>query len=408
MESTRKRTHLSTEQVSLLESSFNENSLPDSAVRSRLAQELSVTERTVQIWFQNRRAKEKKIKIRLEKQSQKPATPNRFQPTFRSLMTPEAFEQPEEQEMVYKRPRSISKPEPKTSSEVRSLDQHQQRALSEGLTQATSLGRSHSDKIPIQIISLQPSILRIGTWTRFSSEQQALEWDLFCYVIFSERAFVWKIRVGKHQFKIQVGFDQIQYIQLQPTGQLDIHVYLPLSFGMLRFQQDQDWVPCGDFTENQQASITPVHSLQGSYESFKNALLDTVAFAPELSTKLIYSTANTPVIVENSLHDIGREYTVSPSATPEPFMMQYNNELTKLRANTAPTTNNHLMLQASFSYSNLPSNNSVQQQQQQQQQVLLQQRQQQLLQQQLLQQQQQQYNIYATAPPTNAFYSSFL
>lgn len=212
--------------------------------------------------------------------------------------------------------------------------------------------------------------------------------------------------MGKHQFKIQVGFDQIQYIQLQPTGQLDIHVCLPLSFGMLRFQQDQDWVPCGDFTENQQASITPVHSLQGSYESFKSALLDTVAFAPELSTKLIYNTANTPVIMENSLHDVGREYTVSPSATPEPFMMQYNNELTKWRANTAPTTNNHLMLQTSFSYSNLPSNNSVQQQQQQQ--LLLQQRQQQLLQQQLLQQQQQQYSIYATAPPTNAFYSSFL
>ncbi|CAO3675449.1 unnamed protein product [Rhizopus stolonifer] len=305
---TRKRTHLSSEKVSILEESFNENILPDSTMRSRLAQQLSVPERTVQIWFQNRRAKEKKNKM-VEKESSSP----RYEPTFRSMITPEIYEQPK---ATFKRPRSISKPE---QVAVPSLHQ---RALSEGEKFAatdihspllSSLGLS---SCPIQIIPLQPSLLRIGSWTRFGSEQQTVEWDLFCYVNFSERAFVWKIRAGKHQFKIELGFDQIQYIQLQITGQLDICTHLPLSFGMLRFGQDKDWVPCGDFTENQQASIIPIHTLQGHFDSLKSALLDIVALAPELSSKVIGNE---------------KEYTLSPS--PEPLMMY---EQQQTRATTAP------------------------------------------------------------------------
>ncbi|CEG76755.1 hypothetical protein RMATCC62417_11611 [Rhizopus microsporus] len=340
--STRKRTHLSSSQVSALEASFKENSLPDSTTRSRLAKELSVTERTVQIWFQNRRAKEKKMRARFTEEHKREPTAPRYQPTFRSMMTPEAFEQPNESDSIQKRPRSISKPEkPKASLQLTSEQEQYSRALSEGLTsssqQAPSLGSKH---VP-PVIPLAPNLLRIGTWTRFSSEQHQ-DWDLCCYAAPSDRMFVWKVKAGQHQFKIEILFDQIQYIHLHAIGQLDIHLSsLPLSFAMLRYQQDQDWVPCGDFTEMQQASMVPIHTLQGNYESFKYALLDLMVLAPELSTKLI-NTVDLP-----GLDDIGREYTLSPSATPEPFMMQYT-ESSKLRANTTPI--HHLMLQAPFFY----------------------------------------------------------
>ncbi|EIE76192.1 hypothetical protein G6F46_003710 [Rhizopus delemar] len=338
--STRKRTHLSSTQVSVLECSFQENSLPDSSIRSRLAKKLSVSERTVQIWFQNRRAKQKKMKMYLRDQKQDLP---RYQPTFRSLVTPKAFEEPQLQ-TIRKRPRSISKPEPKSLQLLSDIEimQQNQRAMSEDLTisQISSLGQIH--QAPIEIIPLQPSVLRIGTWTRFSSEQEELEWDLSCDILLSNRIFVWKIRIGEHQFKIEIGFDQIQYIHLQHTGQLDIHVRLPLSFKMLRFQQDQDWVSCGDFTEDQQASIVPVHSLQGNYELFKNALFDIMLLAPELSTKMINTLPGL---------DVCREYTLSPSATPEPFMMQYTNEPTKGSEDPTLDTNHNLMLQAPFFYS---------------------------------------------------------
>lgn len=130
--STRKRTHLSSTQVSVLECSFQENSLPDSSIRSRLAKKLSVSERTVQIWFQNRRAKQKKMKMYLRDQKQDLP---RYQPTFRSLVTPKAFEEPQLQ-TIRKRPRSISKPEPKSLQLLSDIEimQQNQRAMSEDLT----------------------------------------------------------------------------------------------------------------------------------------------------------------------------------------------------------------------------------------------------------------------------------
>ncbi|CAO3674811.1 unnamed protein product [Rhizopus stolonifer] len=298
----KKRTHLSTQQVSILEASFTENSHPDSSIRNQLANELSISGRTVQIWFQNKRAKEKKVKVR----SSKPTT-------FRSMMTPEQFEP------IMTRPRSISKPEPKTFQ----LVDIQQRALSEGLGQVSSLDS------PAEIIQLRPNALRIGTWTRFSSEAGILEWDLSCDFIIAERAFCWKVRVGKSEFKIKIEFDQIHSIQLQPTGQLNISV-CSLSFSMLI---DQQWLPCADFTEDQQASISAVHSLEGDYELLKHALLDIMILAPELSAKII-----------NPLDY--RDYSVSPSATPEPFMIQQHTMNSK----------SDLMLQAPFPLSPIDSN----------------------------------------------------
>ncbi|ORX95944.1 Homeodomain-like protein, partial [Basidiobolus meristosporus CBS 931.73] len=53
----RKRTTKS--QFRVLERAFQENPKPNNAVRRTLAQELSMTPRGVQVWFQNRRAKAK-------------------------------------------------------------------------------------------------------------------------------------------------------------------------------------------------------------------------------------------------------------------------------------------------------------------------------------------------------------
>ncbi|ORX81451.1 Homeodomain-like protein, partial [Basidiobolus meristosporus CBS 931.73] len=46
-------------QFTVLEKAFQENAKPNSAVRKELAQQLNMTPRGVQVWFQNRRAKAK-------------------------------------------------------------------------------------------------------------------------------------------------------------------------------------------------------------------------------------------------------------------------------------------------------------------------------------------------------------
>ncbi len=51
-----KRQRATQDQLITLELEFNNNPTPTSTVRERIAQEINMTERSVQIWFQNRSA----------------------------------------------------------------------------------------------------------------------------------------------------------------------------------------------------------------------------------------------------------------------------------------------------------------------------------------------------------------
>ncbi|KAI8148190.1 homeobox domain-containing protein, partial [Fennellomyces sp. T-0311] len=53
------RRRTSRTQFRILEAAFEDNPKPSAAKRQSLAEELSMTPRGVQIWFQNRRAKAK-------------------------------------------------------------------------------------------------------------------------------------------------------------------------------------------------------------------------------------------------------------------------------------------------------------------------------------------------------------
>lgn len=137
---TRRRTHLKPSQVAVLQESFVTNTLPDATIRAQLALELGVTERTVQIWFQNRRAKARKLEalspgshptslmpnVRTGWVEMPHANSNYHQATFRAMMTPECYQQ---QNDIKRRPRSCSKPEKATFP----LIPHPPRAMSEGI-----------------------------------------------------------------------------------------------------------------------------------------------------------------------------------------------------------------------------------------------------------------------------------
>ncbi|KAL7316714.1 hypothetical protein PS15m_003170 [Mucor circinelloides] len=440
---TRKRTHLKPSQVTTLQDSFNTNPLPDSSVRSRLARELAVTERTIQIWFQNRRAKARKEEAlgvfpsnstgKASSASSnstitKPggwvdpnrhATPPRYQATFRTMMTPERFEElkHQDQQQIRKRPRSSSKPEPKSSHLLELARSDNMRAMSEGISRpnhdvlfsaatssstpttsaslsagtvngATTTGPQMNliTETPIQTVPLPVSVLRIGSWTRFAHASPHLHqrnWDLVCYASPLDRELIWKVQAEGHHFRIQVSFDSIHQLRLsrqvqvetgELVGQLDIELGLPLAFSMWRFGQDHQWVRCGDFTEDKQASVDGFHILQGNHEAFKQALLDLLALAPELATKISVTPTNTSMMMD--LHqppppglDLCRDFTMSPSATPEPSslaaaaaaaqavaaqqMMYHGNGLSYGMINPQQLSKanmSHLMLQAPFFY----------------------------------------------------------
>ncbi|KAI8976273.1 Homeodomain-like protein [Pilobolus umbonatus] len=64
----KQRRRTSPHQLKTLESSFLENTKPNANTRRLLAQELGMTPRGVQIWFQNRRAKAKLQKRKMNEQ----------------------------------------------------------------------------------------------------------------------------------------------------------------------------------------------------------------------------------------------------------------------------------------------------------------------------------------------------
>ena len=57
----KKRQRTSPDQLAVLERIFKGNHTPDQETRQRLSKELGMTSRRIQIWFQNKRAKIKKI-----------------------------------------------------------------------------------------------------------------------------------------------------------------------------------------------------------------------------------------------------------------------------------------------------------------------------------------------------------
>ncbi|CEP07836.1 hypothetical protein [Parasitella parasitica] len=57
----RKRTRATPKQLAVLEETFNVNPSPNNRIREQLSQELGMSERSIQIWFQNRRAKVKNV-----------------------------------------------------------------------------------------------------------------------------------------------------------------------------------------------------------------------------------------------------------------------------------------------------------------------------------------------------------
>ncbi|KAF7721422.1 hypothetical protein EC973_004709 [Apophysomyces ossiformis] len=68
--STKKRTRVTPSQLSILEETFAATATPDSKMRKQLAQKLQMPERSIQIWFQNRRAKVKASWLLLQKRAQ--------------------------------------------------------------------------------------------------------------------------------------------------------------------------------------------------------------------------------------------------------------------------------------------------------------------------------------------------
>ncbi|KAL2826577.1 hypothetical protein BJY01DRAFT_262296 [Aspergillus pseudoustus] len=259
-----KRQRATQDQLVTLEMEFNKNPTPTAATRERIAQEINMTERSVQIWFQNRRAK---IKMLAKK----------------SIETGEGCDSiPESMRQYLAMQFDPSKPGTRDPFG---------RTGGYGANGAYPNEPTPSGKVVIHHFTCRS--LTIGSWRRIG--QNAM--DLVVFYSPEKACMTYYINNDSAGYKIEYPFAYIKNITLEsgdqgpqpngaparPTG-LVVELNRPPLFYM-DSSNSGGFYQCGDFTEDQQASSIMVHRLGGhpkvlsvqlaklvSLESFQNRL----------------------------------------------------------------------------------------------------------------------------------------
>ncbi|KAI7900024.1 homeobox domain-containing protein [Cokeromyces recurvatus] len=304
-EDSKKRTRVTPSQLTILEETFTISSTPDSKMRKQLSYRLQMPERSIQIWFQNRRAKVKMLQKRALLRQEQEATrarlcaqvnspygypywylqqqhcipqklpahrawstdlvvgpTNQFipppphpppHPPFSQLLQ---YDSPSNHEDIYSLTISPS-PTPQSFTAPRRLE-------SEPLHNTTTT------TLPSGVITA--TSVTIGSWHRMKISQQ----DLMCYYKLNERSFSWHIRDSNYHFKMMMSFDSITSIELNVledhiSAQIDIDLIEPPIFFMEK--ENANWIQCSDFTEGIQASVVLRHTIRGLASDLRQELL---------------------------------------------------------------------------------------------------------------------------------------
>ncbi|KAF2746158.1 homeo protein [Sporormia fimetaria CBS 119925] len=261
-----KRQRATQDQLVTLEMEFNKNPTPTALVRERIAQEINMTERSVQIWFQNRRAKIKNI---AKKSIENGDDCNDIPESMRRYLALQAMEsgKPLAGGLLGRGGGGMA---PYGSNMLLNTD-------------------NSSSKVVIHHFACRS--LSIGTWRRVGQNSM----DLVIFYSPEKCCVTYYINNDSAGYKIEYPFSYIKNISLeqgdmtanaegasQRPGGLIVELNRPPNFFM-DSSGSGGFFQCGDFTEDQQASQMLVHHLGGhpkvlsgqlakliSLESFQN------------------------------------------------------------------------------------------------------------------------------------------
>jgi hypothetical protein len=258
----KKRNKCTPEQSRQLELFFASNRNPTGRIREDLSRRIQMPERSVQVWFQNKRAKTKINEI-------KDGVPLEQ----RTTVSRERFS--------------------------RSLSSHE-------VTQTKKRRNTHdgSNKEDSALIPLPSTSLCIGEWRRIK--------PLIC--LFSQRnqSFTWYLSSESVGFKLECPISSVTKITFtgpsEPTiheysegitqwqGQLTLELSRPPQFYMEVFRSSAKahemevgghkaaWRQCTDFTEGKQATSTLKHIVSGSYDALRQAVMQLYEASGKVST----------------------------------------------------------------------------------------------------------------------------
>ncbi|KAK5118955.1 hypothetical protein LTR62_000166 [Meristemomyces frigidus] len=242
-----KRQRATQEQLMLLEVEFIKNPTPTALVRERIASEIDMTERSVQIWFQNRRAKIKNIAKRsIESGEDCDSIPE----SMRQYLAMQAYG-------------------PGGKGFAASMLGRGGGFGSYGPGTLMLNADNATGKVVIQHFACRS--LSVGTWRRVGQSTM----DLVVFYSPDKACITYYINNENVGYKIEYPFAWIKNISLeqgdvlsaaegasQRSGGLVIELTRPPKFYMDSSGQG-GFYECGDFTEDQQATRMMVHHLGG-------------------------------------------------------------------------------------------------------------------------------------------------
>ncbi|RKK14898.1 hypothetical protein BFJ66_g12110 [Fusarium oxysporum f. sp. cepae] len=237
-----KRQRATQDQLTTLEMEFNNNPTPTATVRERIAEEINMTERSVQIWFQNRRAK---IKLLAKKSLETGEDIDSIPESMRAYLAMQAMESGKGLGGSY-------------------LGRTGLLPFGHG---NMMLGGDQGGQGKVLIHHLTCRSLSIGKWTRVGQNTM----DLIIFYSPDKCTMTYYINNEQAGYKIEYPFSSIKNIFLEngegdPTklGGIVIELNRPPNFFMDSSPTTNGFFQCGDFTEDLQATQCLVHHLGGN------------------------------------------------------------------------------------------------------------------------------------------------
>ncbi|KAK9471327.1 uncharacterized protein V1510DRAFT_438027 [Dipodascopsis tothii] len=256
-----KRQRATSEQLSILEAEFAINPVPNSKTRERVADQINMTERSVQIWFQNRRAK---IKLLAKK----------------SIENGEDFDAIPESMKQYLAVQSSGRLPLARSASFGSMSDPRflKPSTDPGLlfqTDVAAAGKTVINRFACRSLT-------IGSWRRVACNSM----DLVIFYSPAQLRFTYYINNESNGFKIEYPFAAVKQIYVEPhrpaadadpkaaadMGDIVVVLSAPPLFFIESVNSSGGWFASEDFTQDQQASRVLEHRLTGPLKLLEQQL----------------------------------------------------------------------------------------------------------------------------------------
>ncbi|ORZ34518.1 hypothetical protein BCR44DRAFT_1154406 [Catenaria anguillulae PL171] len=312
----KRRPRATPDQLKILEETFLQTTSPNAQLRADLANRLSMTERSVQIWFQNKRAKVKNAQRKSQQEIQETAARAQMAAAYgvAAMGGPGAA-------AAMGWPAANGGASPMGSPFVHAP----------GIASpAGALDASAGMAGPMELLGsylFSVDSLTVGTWRRAAQYSAR---SLFCAYALSHQLFTWTITDNNYTFKMEMPFQNVSQLvmqcvpppppptppsvpvspttegmaaqvaaaaaaQSQPQAELVITLtQAPMFWMQVDTPTGKLWTQCNDFTENRQADTHLVHKLRGPPDALRAQVANLVSSDAALRERTTVEDPNRP------------------------------------------------------------------------------------------------------------------